>query len=108
MHASQAPGHVACLAINSDCRARHLAFRFLCTETGHLAPWAQAIVWAALKLNDALDLELGLSDIASLVTKSGSVDPPSKVAIKKWRDIMEDDPDWWPNKDSGGTRKARP
>ena len=63
-----------------------------------MPPWAQAVVWAALKLNDALDLDLTDGQIAALVTKSGSVENPCKRAVKKWRDIFKEDPDWWPNK----------
>ena len=67
-------------------------------KKGHLPPWEQAVVWAALKLNDALDLDLTDGQIAALVTKSGSVENPCKRAVKKWRDIFKEDPDWWPNK----------
>ena len=67
-------------------------------KTGHLPPWGQAVVWAALKLNEALDLKMTDSAIAELVTKSGSTEHPAKCAIKKWRDIMASDPHWYPNK----------
>ena len=73
-----------------------------------MPPWAQAVVWAALKLNDALDLDLTDGQIAALVTKSGSVENPCKRAVKKWRDIFKEDPDWWPNKTQEERKKPGP
>ena len=40
-------------------------------RNGHPPPWGQALIWAALRLNEALDLELTAGQIAGLVSISG-------------------------------------
>ena len=62
---------------------------------GHLPPWGQVLIWAALRLNEALDLEMTDGQIASLVSKSGE-------------DLMTEDPDWYPNKTQDNRLKPGP
>ena len=76
-------------------------------RTGTLAPWAQAVVWAALKIDKARDLEMVDEDIANLVQKVGG-GTPSKTAIAKWRRLMDTDKDWYPGKDDGEKSKPGP
>ena len=78
-----------------------------------LAPWSQAIIWAALKINEAWNLDMCDNDIASLVQKvgdSGRSDggPPSKQAVADWRRLIENDPDWYPGKLAEQRKKPGP
>ena len=70
-------------------------------KVGHLAPWAQAVVQALVKVSDAFGLDLSDADIGSYVTKVGG-GQPKKDAIRKWRGVFEDDPDWYPGKTAEG------
>ena len=69
-------------------------------KTGHLAPWAQAVVWAAVRIDKARELWLTDDEIAAMVTKVGGKhdDHPHKASIAKWRQIFKDDPEWYPGK----------
>ena len=76
---------------------------------GHLPPWGQAIIWAAIRLRDSLDLDLSDPEIGCLVQKSGcDGETVGKCAIKKWRDLMSADPDWYPNKTQEHRAKPGP
>ena len=60
-------------------------------------------------MSEALDLELTDGQIASLVTKCGEEGGvPCKYAIKKWRDLIADDPFWYPNKTQENREKPGP
>lgn len=66
-------------------------------KTGHLAPWAQAVVWAAHRIDTARELWLTDDEIASMVTKVGG-GIPNRKAIAKWRHVFAEDPNWYPGK----------
>ena len=68
-------------------------------KRGHLAPWAQACVWALVKVNEARELWMTDDEIASFVTKVGG-GSPAKTSISQWRYTFEQDADWYPGKTS--------
>ena len=76
-------------------------------KTGHLAPWAQALVWALVQVNEALDLEMADEDIGAFVTKVGG-GPPSKTSIANWRYTFSEDPEWYPGKQQFEGKKPGP
>ena len=67
-----------------------------------MAPWAQAQVWALVKVNEAKDLQLTDGEIADMVTKVGPDgkpgDHPSKNCIKDYRHTFASDDEWYPGK----------
>ena len=69
-------------------------------KKGHLAPWAQAVVWALVKVDAMRELWLTDDEIAACVTKvgGGRHDHPSRTAISGWRHIFQQDPQWYPGK----------
>ena len=68
-------------------------------KQGHLSPWSQSVLWALIKVNDELGLEMEDAQLASYVTKVGG-GHPLKASIGKWRRRIDVDPEWYPGKTS--------
>ena len=68
-------------------------------KQGHLSVWSQSLLWALIRVNDELDLEMEDAQLASFVTKVGG-GHPLKASIGKWRRRIDVDPEWYPGKTS--------
>ena len=71
---------------------------------GRLSPWSQALLWALIKVNDELELEMEDSKIATFITKVGG-GHPFKNAVKEWRHDFVKDSNWYPGKTNDLKRK---
>ena len=71
---------------------------------GRLSPWSQALLWALIKVNDELELEMEDSKIATFITKVGG-GHPLKNAVKEWRHVFVKDSNWYPGKTNDLKRK---
>lgn len=74
---------------------------------GRLAPWAQATLWALVKLNDSMDLDMTDAQMGALVTKVGG-GQPKKRSVAEWRALYKADPDWYPGKTAEQRKKPGP
>eukprot|EP00973_Karenia_brevis_P093310 12416738-Karenia_brevis.AAC.1 len=61
-------------------------------KKGHLAPWAQATVWALIQVDKKRELWLTDAEIAGMVAKVGG-GRPSPWSICKWRKVFANDED---------------
>ena len=66
-------------------------------KQGRLSPWSQSLLWAMIKVNDELGLEMEDAQLASFVTKVGG-GHPLKASIGKWRRRIVVDPNRYPAK----------
>ena len=60
---------------------------------GRLSPWSQALLWALIKVNDELELEMEDSKIATFITNVGG-GRPFENAVKEWRHLFVKDSNW--------------
>lgn len=74
---------------------------------GRLAPWAQATMWALVKLNDSERLEMTADQMAAHVTKVGG-GHPGRQAVNDWRALFAADPEWYPGKVAENRKKPGP
>ena len=74
---------------------------------GRLAPWAQATMWALVKLNDSERLEMTADRMAAHVTKVGG-GHPGRQAVNDWRALFAADPEWYPGKVAENRKKPGP
>ena len=66
-------------------------------RTGTLPPVEQAKLWALTTMADKFGTKLTLENMASVLKKSGG-GHPGVEAIRKWKLIFQQDPDWYPGK----------
>ena len=76
-------------------------------KQGSLAPRAQAQVWGLHVMAKNQDVKMSNDDIAAMVTKVGG-GHPCQQAIAQWRKTFDDDPDWYPGKQSEEAQQRGP
>ena len=76
-------------------------------KEGYLCPWAQAQVWALVRVSEKRGLDLSDWEIAEEVTKVGG-GHPSKQAIAKLRACFAADSAWYPGKTSETAKRPGP